>query len=149
MIKNFYIGKTLGLYQFLLRFSRAYRQFYQCYYRNELSLFCKSWTHKYSTVYCVLYNTWHSHTRVHTRSPAVARMADHTAPVIKLTLTLTLTGHSLAKQVGYLPLNALIMRHNEAYWATFCTLKTTCGFIFLLPVAWSDLATNRKWSLSQ
>jgi len=35
-----------------------------------------------------------------TRSPAVARMANRTAPVVKLTLTLTLTvtGHNLAKQ---------------------------------------------------
>ena len=33
-----------------------------------------------------------------TRSPAVARMANRTAPVIKLTLTLILTGHNLAKK---------------------------------------------------
>ena len=32
-----------------------------------------------------------------TRSPAVARMADHTAPVVKLTLTLILPGHNLGK----------------------------------------------------
>jgi len=31
------------------------------------------------------------------RSPAVARMADRTAPVIGLTLTLTLTSHNVAK----------------------------------------------------
>jgi len=36
-----------------------------------------------------------------TRSPAVARMADRTAPVVKLTLTLTLTGHNLAKTSTY------------------------------------------------
>jgi len=34
---------------------------------------------------------------VSTRSPVVASMADHTAPVVKLTLTLTLKGHNLAK----------------------------------------------------
>jgi len=37
--------------------------------------------------------------------------------------------------------------HYEAEWgirAIFCTLKTTSGFIFLPPVVWSDLATNRK-----
>jgi len=33
-----------------------------------------------------------------TRSPAVARMADRTAPVVKLTLILTLTGHNVAKR---------------------------------------------------
>jgi len=32
-----------------------------------------------------------------TRSPVVARMADRTAAVVKLTLTLTLMGHNLAK----------------------------------------------------
>jgi len=32
-----------------------------------------------------------------TGSPAVARMADPTVPVIKLTLILTLTAHNLAK----------------------------------------------------
>jgi len=32
-----------------------------------------------------------------TRSPAVATMANRTAAVVKLTLTLTLTGHNLAK----------------------------------------------------
>jgi len=31
-------------------------------------------------------------------------------------------------------LNGLIMKQNEAYLAIFCTLKTTSGFIFLLPV---------------
>jgi len=31
-------------------------------------------------------------------SPAVARMADRTARVVKLTLTLTLAGHNLQKQ---------------------------------------------------
>jgi len=36
------------------------------------------------------------------------------------------------------------MKQNEAYQAIFCTLKTTSGFIFLLPVVWSDLSTNRK-----
>jgi len=36
------------------------------------------------------------------------------------------------------------MRQNEAYWAIFCTLKTTSSFIFLLLVVWSYLATNRK-----
>jgi len=54
-------------------------------------------------------------------------------PVVKLTLTLTLTGHNLAKN-RHLRLNGLIMRQNEAYRAIFCTLKTTSGFIFLLPV---------------
>jgi len=76
-----------------------------------------------------------------TRSPAVARMADRTAPVVKLTLILA--GHNLAK-TGTSPLNGPIMKQNEAYWVIFCTLKTTSGFIFLLPVVWSDLATNRK-----
>jgi len=86
-----------------------------------------------------------------TRSPAVARMADRTAPVVKLTLTLTQillgarvrqrlgarhggqTDHNLAK-TGTSPLNGPIMKQNEAYRAIFCTLKTTSGFIFLLPV---------------
>jgi len=36
------------------------------------------------------------------------------------------------------------MKQNVAYLAIFCTLKTTSGFIFLLPVVWCDLATNRK-----
>jgi len=74
------------------------------------------------------------------------RMADCTTPVVKLTLTLT--GHNQAK-TGTSPWNGTIVRQNEAYWAIFCTLKTTSGFIFLLPVVWSDLATNRKWSLNQ
>jgi len=50
--------------------------------------------------------------KAETRSPAVARMADHTAPVVKLTLALT--GHNLAK-TGTFPLNGPIMRQNEAY----------------------------------
>jgi len=33
-----------------------------------------------------------------TRSPAVGRMADRNAPVVKLTFTLTLAGHNLAKK---------------------------------------------------
>jgi len=41
-------------------------------------------------------------------------------------------------------LNGPIMKQNEAYRAIFCTLKTTSGLIFLLPVVWSDLATNTK-----
>jgi len=41
-------------------------------------------------------------------------------------------------------LNGLIMKQNEAYLAIFCTLKATSGFIFLLPVVRSDVATNRK-----
>jgi len=41
-------------------------------------------------------------------------------------------------------LNGPIMKQNEAYRAIFCTLKTTSGFIFLLPVMLSDLATNIK-----
>jgi len=69
-----------------------------------------------------------------TRSPAVARMADRTAPVVKLTLTLTLTGHNLAKQTLLPPLNGPIVRQNKAYKAIFCTLRTSSGFIFLLPV---------------
>jgi len=73
-------------------------------------------------------------------------MADRTAPVVKLTLTLTLTSHNLAK-TGTSPLNGPIMRQNEAYQAIFCTSKTTSGFMFVLPVVWYDLATNRKWSL--
>jgi len=68
-----------------------------------------------------------------TRSPAVARMADCTAQVVKLTLTLTVMDHNLAK-IGTSPLNGPIMRQNKAYGAIFCTLKTTSGFIFLLPV---------------
>jgi len=63
-----------------------------------------------------------------TRSPAVARMADCTAPVIKLTLILTLTGHNPAK-TGPSPLNGYIMRQNEAYRAIFCTSKTTSGCV--------------------
>ena len=70
---------------------------------------------------------------IKTRSPAVARMTDRTASVVKLTLTLTLTGHNLAK-TGTSPLNGPIMRQNKAYRAIFCTLKTTSSFIFLLPV---------------
>ena len=66
-----------------------------------------------------------------TRSPAVARMADHTAPVVKLALTLT--GHNLAK-TGTYPLNGTITGQNKAHRAIFCTLKTSSGFIFLLPV---------------
>jgi len=50
-------------------------------------------------------------TDYYTRCPAVARMADHTAPVVKLTLTLTLTAHNLAKADISL-LNWLIMRQN-------------------------------------
>ena len=68
-----------------------------------------------------------------TRSPAVARMADRTALVVKLTLALTVTRHNLAKACTS-PLNGPIMRQNKAYRAIFCTLKTTSGFIFLLPV---------------
>jgi len=45
-------------------------------------------------------------------------------------LPLTLTGHNLAKN-RHLPLKRA---HYEAYQAIFCTLKTTSGFIFLLPV---------------
>ena len=52
-------------------------------------------------------------------------MADRTAPVIKLTLTLT--GYNLAKN-RHFPLNGPIMRQNEAYQDIFCTLKTTSGF---------------------
>jgi len=80
-----------------------------------------------------------------TRSPAVARMADRTA---SCSHKANPTGHNLAK-TGTSPLNGPIMRQQEAYQATFCTLRTTSGFIFLLPVVWSDLATNKKWSLSQ
>jgi len=36
------------------------------------------------------------------------------------------------------------MSQHEVYLAIFCTLKTTSGFIFLLPVVSSDRATNRK-----
>ena len=68
-----------------------------------------------------------------TRSPAIASMADHTTPVVKLTPNLTLSGHNLSK-TGTFPLNGPIMRRNEAYRAIFCTLKTTSDFIFLLPV---------------
>jgi len=39
-------------------------------------------------------------------------MADCTAPVVKLTLTLTLTFHNLAK-TGTSPLNGPIMRQNK------------------------------------
>jgi len=46
-----------------------------------------------------------------TRSSAVAGMADHTAPIVKLTLTLNLTGDNLAKQA--LPLKGA---HYEAKW---------------------------------
>jgi len=53
-----------------------------------------------------------------TRSPLVARMADRTAPVVKLTLTLNLTGHNLAK-TGTSSLNRPIMRQNKAYRAIF------------------------------
>jgi len=81
--------------------------------------------------------------RKQTRSPAIARMADRTAPVVKLTITLTLMGHNLAK-TDTSALNGPIMRQNKAYQAIFCTLKTTSGFIFLLLVVWSDLPTNRK-----
>jgi len=80
-----------------------------------------------------------------TRSPAVARMADRTAPV-KTNPYPNANGHNLAK-TGTFPLNGPIMRQNEACRAIFCTSKTTSGFIFLLPVVWSNLATNRKWSL--
>jgi len=73
-------------------------------------------------------------------------MADRTAPVIKLTLILILMGHNLAK-TGTSSTNGPIMRQNKAYQAFCCTSETTSGFIFLLPVVWSDLATNRKWSL--
>jgi len=96
-----------------------------------------------------------------TRSPAVAKMADRTAPVVKLTLTLAIilpgprewdgvSAHATAAKRAIIwqnrqfPLNGPIMRQNEVYWAIFCTLKTTSGFIFLLPVVWFDLATNRK-----
>ena len=68
-----------------------------------------------------------------TRSPAVARMADRNAPVIKLTLTLTLVGHNLAK-TGTSHLKGPIMRQSEAHRVIFCTSKTTSGFIYLLPV---------------
>jgi len=37
---------------------------------------------------------------------------------------------------------------NVTYRVIFCTLKTISGFIILLPVFWSDLAANRKYSLS-
>ena len=47
-----------------------------------------------------------------TGSPAVARMADPTVPVIKLTLILTLPAHNLAKKA--LPLKRAFMRQNEA-----------------------------------
>ena len=62
-----------------------------------------------------------------TRNPAVAWTADHTGPVVKLTLTLTLTGHNLAK-TDIFPLMGQLrgkMRHIEPF---FCTLKTTSGF---------------------
>jgi len=52
-------------------------------------------------------------------------------------------GNNLAK-TGTSALNGPIMKQHEAYRAIFCTLKTTSGFTFLLPVVWSDLATNRK-----
>ena len=57
-------------------------------------------------------------------------MADRTAPVIKLTLTLTLTGHNLAK-TGTSPLKGPTMRQNlnNTYRAIFCTLKTTSDYI--------------------
>jgi len=69
--------------------------------------------------------------QVATRSPAVARMADRIAPLVKLTVTIT--SHNLAK-TGTFPLNGPIMRQNEPHRAIFWTLKTTSGFIFLLPV---------------
>ena len=49
-----------------------------------------------------------------TKSPAVARMADTTALVVKLTLILTPTVHNLAK-TGTSPLNGPIMRQNKAH----------------------------------
>jgi len=76
-----------------------------------------------------------------TRSTAVARMANRTAPVVKLTLA----GHNLAK-TGTSPFNGPIMKQHEAYRTISCTLKTIFGVIFLLLVVWSDLATNRKWA---
>ena len=66
-----------------------------------------------------------------TRSPAVARTADRTAPVVKLTLTQQAI---IWQKNTHFCLNRPIMRQNEAYQAIFCTLKTTSGFIFLLPV---------------
>ena len=46
---------------------------------------------------------------IQSRSPAVDRMADRTAPVVKLTLTLTLLRHILAK-TGTSPFNGPIVR---------------------------------------
>jgi len=61
-------------------------------------------------------------------------MADRTAQVVKLTLTLALMGHNLAKTGTSPHLNEPIMRQNEAYQVIFGTLKTTFGFIFQLLV---------------
>jgi len=82
-----------------------------------------------------------------TRSPAVARMSDRTAPVVKPTITLT--GHNLPI-IGTFPLNGPIMRQNEAHQAIFCTLKNYFRFyISTSGCVISNLETNRKWSLSQ
>ena len=54
-------------------------------------------------------------------------MAYHTTPVVKLTLTLTVTGHNLAK-TGTSPLNGPIIGQNRAYQAIFCTLKNYFQF---------------------
>ena len=82
--------------------------------------------------------------RVFTRSPAVARMADRTAPVVKLTLTPILLGPWVRRRLGTSRQPNPIMKQNDAYWDIFYTLKTTSSFIFILPVVWSELETNRK-----
>jgi len=73
--------------------------------------------------------SWYHCLPIRTRSPAVARMADCTASVVKLTLIVTLTLTSHIWQNRHFPLNGRIMRQNEAYRAISCTLKTTSGFI--------------------
>ena len=80
-----------------------------------------------------------------TRSPAVARMADGTAPVVKLILTLM--GHNLAK-TGTSPLNGPIMRQNEHIepFSALYKLLPVLYFYFRLCDPTLQLTENDLWA---
>ena len=49
----------------------------------------------------------------------------------------------------YFPLKQAYYKAKWGISGHFLHFKTTSGYIFLLPVLWSDFATNRKWSMWQ
>jgi len=89
--------------------------------------------------------------KIITRSPAVARMADRTAPVVKLTLTLT--GHNLPK-TGTSPLNGPTWWAAEAKISTLTVHCVVClsivchlSVMFCIVAKWYVLVKNclKEW----